>query len=196
VNVPSDGNVGAITIKLDASLSVVEAPFDMAPLWYPTGWMGDHGAISVSDETVAVRPNDPDNKCTKWTYQVNTTDTAADMGWSAVVYQYPENNWGVKPGRRITGATKVTFWAKGAVGGELVDFKTGSDTWSTPAEPGMWKDTYGASVNQALTTEWAKYEIPLDGANTSMAISGFIWATTMGLDGAPVTFYIDEIRFE
>lgn len=196
VGVPGDGKLGVLVLKLDASSSVVDAPFDVAPLWYPTGWMGDHGAIKVAEETVNVRSNDPDAKCTKWTYQVVTTDTAVDMGWSAVVWQYPSENWGGKPGRRVTGATKVTFWARGGVGGEIVDFKTGSESFNVEPEPGMWKDTYGAATNAALTTEWAKYEIPLDGANTSMVISGFLWATTMGLDGAAVTFYLDELRFE
>lgn len=194
IDVPAGGDVGTVSIKLDPTATTLEAPFDVAPLWYPTGWAGDYLSVKAADETAAIRMGDPDAKCTKWTYQADINN--APLGWAAVIWQYPENNWGAKSGRKVLGARKITFWARGEAGAEAVDFKTGNDTYMTEPDPGMFKDTYGAAIHEALTTEWKQYEIPLDGSNTEMVISGFVWAATMGNEGAPVTFYIDEVRFE
>lgn len=194
VSVPSSGDVGMVTLKLDPTAAVVEAPFELSPLYYPTGWAGDHTSISATVDTVDIRAGDSDGKSTRWSYQPDTSKPG--MRWAAVLYQYPENNWGALPGRRIIGATRITFWAKGAVGGEAVDFKTGNDTYLTPPDSGMYKDTYGSAIRETLTREWKLYEIPLAESSTEMVISGFIWAARMPVGGTPVTFHIDEIRFE
>lgn len=194
LTVPANGDVGMVTLKLDPTAAVVEAPFEMSSMYYPTGWAGDHAAISASVDTVEIRAGDSDNRCFKWSYKADTTKPG--MGWAAVLYQYPKDNWGALPGRRVIGATRITFWARGAVGGEAVDFKTGNDTYMIPPDAGMYKDSYGSAIRGTLTKEWKQYEIPLAESNTEMVISGFIWAARMPKDGAPVTFYLDELRFE
>jgi hypothetical protein len=193
VEVPPGGDLGKVTLKLDPAATTFEAPMDVELLWYPSGWMGDVTGIKVGNETANVRPGDPDRKCLKWTYDA---PDSLGMGWGAVVWQYPANNWGAQPGRRVTGAMKVSFWARGETGGETLDFKTGNDTWEVPPAPDMYKDSYGNSIREVLGTEWRKYAIPLDGMSTEQVIFGFLWAANPDPGGAPVTFYVDEIRFE
>ena len=50
-------------------------------------------------------------------------DYQAGDGWGGVVWQSPANDWGDAPGGfDLTGAKALTFWARGAKGGEAVDF--------------------------------------------------------------------------
>ena len=95
----------------------------------------------------------------------------------------------------MIGARKVSFWARGATGAESLEFKTGSDTYYQPPEPNLFKDTFGNSLRETLSTEWRRYEIPLDGLNTEQVISSFVWAAASE-GNAQVTFWIDELRFE
>jgi hypothetical protein len=50
---------------------------------------------------------------------------AADQ-WGGVVWQHPANDWGdANGGFNLTGAKKLTFWARGEKGGEKVSFEFG-----------------------------------------------------------------------
>ena len=46
----------------------------------------------------------------------------------------PENNWGTHTtgGYDLSGATKITFWAKGEKGGEQIEFFAGGITGDNP----------------------------------------------------------------
>lgn len=95
-------------------------------------------------------------------------------GWAGVFWQYPLNNWGaVGGGYPIpSGSTKVSFWARGKDGGELVHFITGegqgaicSDYVSAmPPGPG---GTYGLSL--ASPPAWTNYAIDISGLDYSAA---------------------------
>ena len=53
-------------------------------------------------------------------------DYTASDNWGGVVWQNPANNWGDKAGGwNLTGAKKLTFWARGDKGGEVVTFLFG-----------------------------------------------------------------------
>ena len=45
-----------------------------------------------------------------------------------------------------------------------------------------------------LKTEWRRYEIDLKDEDLTRVKTPFVW--TMGGRGKPVTFYLDDIRFE
>jgi hypothetical protein len=195
--VPAGGKVGTVTLTADWLSPVVDAPFDLASFYAPSGWMGDYNKITVvADNGDNPRPGDLDQKNAKWTYTPPSSTDTGTVGWGAVAWQYPENNWGVKPGRKITGATRITFWAKGAKGGESVDFKTGDPFFDIPPEPGKYRDSFYGLNSLVLTADWKQYEIPFDpGAKLDQALTAFIWAMAP-LDGLPETIYIDEVRFE
>jgi|HubBroStandDraft_1064217.scaffolds.fasta_scaffold08415_3 hypothetical protein len=95
-------------------------------------------------------------------------------GWAGAFWQYKLNNWGnLGGGYPIPpGATKVSFWARGKDGGELVHFLTGegqgapcADYVSTmPAGPG---GTYGLSLTSPPA--WTNYAIDITGTDYSAA---------------------------
>ena len=149
--------------------------------YVPSGWMGNAAAIAV-DPACTVRPHSG-TTCMKCQYN------AAD-NFGGVVWQSPANNWGTLPGGRdLTGAKTISFWARGDKGGEKVDFKYGILDGDQ-----KYKDSSGGQTSATLTPEWKHYAIDLAGKDLSKVMTGFVWATAG--QGAPVTFYLDDIAFE
>ena len=156
------------------------AEADDAPTFVPAGWMGDAKFIRV-DPASTVQPHSGKTamKC----------EFASDKGWGGVVWQSPAGDWGDQGGGYdLTGAKKISFWARGESGGEKVAFKFGiikdkkfSDSASGAIEP------------VTLTKEWQRFEIPVSG-NLTRIKTGFAW--TLVSAGALVVFYLDDIRWE
>ena len=153
----------------------------------PSGWMGDYSDIKLNDG-YAENPHSG-KTCLKIEYL-----TLASKGsrWAGIYWQYPQNNWGnVDRSYNLTGAGKLTFWAKGEKGNEHIqEFKVGGIS-------GEYPDSNSSSIGPVtLTIEWQQYEIDLSGKDLSHVIGGFAWATN--LDGNPegAVFYIDDIQFE
>lgn len=151
-------------------------------LWFASGYMGDAGAIRV-DDSCKDNPKEGDN-CMKVTFDKGD-------GWGGVVWQSPANDWGKQPGGwDLTGAKKLKFWARGEKGGEKVTFQAGI------LDPKLaYTDSSKIIVGEfILTTEWKEYECNLSGKDLSCIKTGFMWL--LGGQGAPVTFYLDEIVYE
>jgi hypothetical protein len=114
--------------------------------------------------------------------------------WVGVYWQYPANNWGAKVGKEIAaGATKVSFYAASDAGGEKVRFIVGGMN-SAKDDTLPYSDPFTASATITLTTSWTKYEIPLTESYQDV-IGGFAWSLTTSAT-APVTFYLDDVRWE
>lgn len=152
-----------------------------APTYIPAGWMGNAKAIQL----------DPEN--TEQPHAGKTClrcDFTAKEGWGGVVWQSPEQDWGDRPGGfDLTGAKRVKFWARGAKGGEKVTFSFG-----ILKKPKPFFDTDNGSVETVLTTDWKEFEIPLDKLDLTRIKTGFVW--TLASDGVPITFYLDDVRWE
>ena len=152
--------------------------------WYgPSGYMGDGenpGAIEDAMTCLADRPTTWMGRCHHYTW------TPTSVEWAGVYWQYPDGNWGDRPGLAIpAGATRVSFRAWGATGTEVVDFMVGM-----MAIDGFQVDR----MEVALGTEPAQYTLELGGASYGRVVGGFGWVTK---DSAtPVTFGIDDIRWE
>jgi hypothetical protein len=147
-----------------------------------SGWMGNVAAIKIDDKWA--KGAKAGATCMKVTY-------GATDGFGAVAGQNPPNDWGDQPGGvDLTGATKLTFWAKGEKGGERVVFRMGI----LGAEKKYPDSASGETPEIKLTKEWKKYEIDLEGKDLKRVKTGFVWAVEG--QGAPVTFYLDEIRYE
>jgi hypothetical protein len=97
---------------------------------------------------------------------------ATSMGWAGVAWQHPANNWGTMPGYAIpAGATKVSFWAKGSKGGEVVTFFAGGNASPTPQAP--CADPVNATTSKVtLTTTWAQYMMTLGSLTGTVAYTG------------------------
>ncbi len=169
---------------------VVTAPVDVEKDFISSGWMGDGEKGKQYLQMTPVtgenpRPNDENNVVMKVRYQVGS------IGWAGVYWQWPPNNWGDKPVKQIKGATKVTFWAAGQKGGEIVEFKAGGVT-GKPCQ-----DSFEVSLGRvALTKQWKRYEILLRrDERTPLAVVGaFAWVAEATPGG--LTFFIDSIRYE
>lgn len=194
--VARDGKGGAATATLpifvDAPMlappaATAKLPFDIvadgaASGYAPSGWMGNAAGLAM-DERSAVQPHSGP-MCLAFTYK------AAD-GFVAVAWQSPPNDWGDLPGGRdLTGATKLTFWARGERGGEKVEFKMGI---YGPDKP--FPDTASAALPAVtLTTEWQQHTIDLAGKDLSRVKTAFVWS--LAGQGRAVTFYLDDVRYE
>ena len=148
----------------------------------PAGWMGDAKAIKL-DPASAERPQSG-KSCLR-------CDFNAESGWGGVTWQNPPGDWGDRAGGYdLTGAKKLSFWARGAKGGEAVTFLFG-----TIGKPKKFHDTATGKLDKvSLGKEWQRYEIDVTGKDLSRIKSGFVW--TLAAEGQPVTFFLDDIRWE
>ena len=151
------------------------------PPYIPSGWTGNHSAIVFTPDW---KENPHAGKtCLKIEYRSRSD-------WAGIIWQSPANDWGDKPGgHNLTGAGKLMFWVRGEVGGEKVDFSFGGIRSDKP-----FYDTATGKVSVELTKDWKEYSINLSGKDLSRIKSGFAW--TLRADGKPVTFYLDDIRYE
>jgi hypothetical protein len=153
----------------------------------PSGWMGDYGDLKIDD----ANKEDPADGLTaiKWTY---TGEAKQGANWAGVFWQHPANNWGDKPGGYDLKAYKrLTFWARGAKGGEeIAEFKVGGIT-------GEHGDSDAASIGPiVLEKTWKKHTIDLAGKDLQKIIGGFCWAASRDKNPEGFTLFLDEIRFE
>lgn len=147
----------------------------------PSGYMGDTISIEMDLKSKVSPKSGP--TCLQVDFRRST-------GWGGVVWQNPANDWGEKPGGyALHGARRLTFWAKGAKGGEKVKFGYGL------LKPDKeFHDSSGAEREVELTSEWTRYTFDLKAKNLDRIKSGFFWV--VGGQGAPVRFFLDDIQYE
>lgn len=174
------GMTGEPGAKATLPLVVYDEPGETR-LYSPSGYMGDVDGIKLDD---ACRDNPKaGTTCMKTTFD-------RTEGWSGVVWQHPENDWGeVEGGMDLRGATKLTFWARGKAGEEKVKFGFG-----ILGRDKKFFDTASGETEVTLTQEWEQYSFDLQAADLSRIKTAFYWSTASS--GKPLTFYLDDIRFE
>jgi len=152
-----------------------------------SGYMGDYSDINM-DLSCFDNPHSG-TTCIKIVY---TNKASQGARWAGVYWQNPANNWGDrKGGYDLTGAKKLTFWARGENGNERIEeFKIGGIT-------GVYPDSDVAGIGPVmLTREWKQYEIDLTGKDLSYISGGFCWATNLDVNPKGATFYLDDIKYE
>ena len=155
--------------------------------YIPSGWMGDFGDLKFNDKYME-KPHSGSTSV-QIIYSNKATQGAR---WSGIYWQNPPNNWGTRPGGYdLTGAKKVTFWARGEKGGERIEeFKIGGIT-------GEYADSDVAGIGPVvLTADWQQFTIDLEGKDLSSISGGFCWATNLDVNPDGATFYLDDIRYE
>lgn len=115
----------------------------------------------------------------------------------------PRPNWGEQPGAGVdlSGATRLTFLARGERGGERVEFfclGVGRDATSGVAtKPYPDSDRKASTGWVRLTKSWREYSIDLRDRDLSYVLGGFGWVTNAVVNGnRDVVFYLDEIRYD
>lgn len=188
-----DGQGGAATANVpikvigDSSKLRYKMPLyvysdDHPESWFYSGWMGNHKALKV-DAGSTYEPHSG-KTCMKISYD-------GPFDWVGVAWQHPANDWGDKEGGYdLTGVKKLTFWAKGEFGGELINFGVGII--------GSDKEFYDTAKSELedikLKSNWKKYTIKLNGKDLSRVKTPFYWSLVGARDN--ITFYLDDIRFE
>jgi hypothetical protein len=155
--------------------------------YIPSGWMGDFSDIKVNDRCME-NPHSG-TSCIRVDYLPNRSQGA---GWVGAYWQNPANNWGSKKaGFDLTGAKKLTFWARGTKGDEVIsEFKMGGLA-------GEFSDSDSAGIGPAkLTQEWQQFEIDLKGKDLSHIIGGFCFSANTEDNPNGFTIYLDDIRYE
>jgi hypothetical protein len=184
-NGPPDAGPPSTTLTL---------PVTISDYFVPGGYMGD-GELSPAAITVQTatcrqpRPPSASGDCYLFTYHPGS------RAWAGIYWQYPEKNWGANPGKQIeAGATKVTFYAAGTTGHEVLQFIAGGENdMHLPCH-----DSFTAMTSVALTTTLTQYQINLAGRTYESGVLGaFAWSlgVTPG-STSPVEFYLDTIRWE
>lgn len=185
--------VGNIPVRATGSLVVASGPKAVLPYavyeeagkpfgYIPSGFMGDYGNLKVNPGFTG---NPHDGKtCMEVAY-------TAGAGWAGIAWQSPEGDWGDKSGGKdLTGAKRLSFWARGKEGGEAVTFSLGLIDKNKPffdtAKKGLPKTT--------LESSWKHYTIDLAGENLKRIKTGFV--LVVAPEGKPITFYLDDIRYE
>jgi len=151
------------------------------------GWMGDFGDIRYTESCKDIPFSG--STCIKINY---TAEKKQGVSWAGMYWQWPPNNWGEKRGGfDLSGAKKLTFWARGERGGEkIAAFKAGGI-------PGKYPDTATAEIGPiTLSAHWNQYTIDLSRQDMSHVIGGFCWAANTMDNPCGCTFFLDDIKFE
>jgi len=182
----------------DQSSKSEEAQFKAFPIYtnigsrdnhyVPSGFMPDGQCLDFNDRW---QENCHSEKtCIKIVYDIECSKEGAR--WAGIYWQNPAHNWGSrKGGYNLSGATKLTFWARGENGGERIEeLKMGGVT-------GDYPDTDSAFIGPViLTNEWKEYSIDLRGKDLTYISGGFSWSTNADVNPESCTFYLDDMRYE
>jgi hypothetical protein len=183
--------VGSVPIKVKGPLLPVKPAVAKLPFvvydesaehsgYIASGYMGNAQAIKMEFDSTD-KPH-AGKHCLKITY-------SEPGGWGGVVWQHPANDWGEKPGGfDVSGAEKFSFWARGDKGGEKVKFGYG-----LIGNDKKYHDSSKGELEVTLTSEWKQYTLDLSERELSRIKTGFMW--TVGGQGKPVTFYVDDVEF-
>ncbi len=159
-----------------------EAPLQDEP-FAPSGWLGDFEDAVELDAECADKPH-AGKTCLQVTY-----DGLGDCEWAGLYWLHPKGNWAQAPGRDLTNAAELTFWARGDEGGEVVTFKMGGVR-------GPHADTAEAATPKlTLTSEWNLFTIDLTGADLSNVVGGFAFVVTKRDNPEGCTFYLDDVAY-
>jgi hypothetical protein len=128
--------------------------------------------------------------CIKIVYDVECS--RQDQQWGGIFWLNPANNWGAKKGGfNLTGAQRLTFWARGEKGGERIE------EFGMGGVSGNYPDSDAAMIGPViLTSEWQQYAIDLRGKDLSYISGGFSWTTNVKVNGDSCIFYLDRIQYE
>lgn len=175
-SIPQSTKVAGLPLVVYGEPDQPKAPFA------PTGWMGNSKAMKLTERCEA-NPHSGKH-CLR-------VDYTANDNWCGVVWQSPANDWGDRPGGwNLSGAKRLSFWARGERGGEIITCEFG-----ILGKDKRYHDTGRAKLERPkLTTEWQLFTIDVSQLDMTRIKTGFVFTVTAG--GRPVTFYLDDIQYE
>jgi hypothetical protein len=198
-SVDAGADTGVVPIDSGGG-GVLALPFAVDSYFRPTGYMGDGvapGPVSVQASGCKMpRPTGARGNCYKITYRPLTPEAGA--AWGGVYWQYPDNNWGTLPGKRIAkGAKHVSFYAASDTTQDVTFRVGGIQNAGSPYQDSMRVDL-AATLGPTLT----QYSIDISGETYDQVLGPFAWVITtydashVGAAGVPIVFYLDDIHWE
>jgi hypothetical protein len=169
--------------------------------YVPSGWMGDTGDIQVDECWTGDIHAGSTSIRVQYTAQgmgPSHCNGASPCNWAGVYWQDPAGNFGDRPGGYdLSGASGLSFWARGETGSEQVSFQVGGvGCGAFPYPDSLCPPLALDPAPISLTTTWKAYTIPLAGGlDLSRVVGGFMWAATTGDNPGGATFYLDDIRY-
>jgi hypothetical protein len=178
-------------------------PFTVDSKFIPSGYEGDYLNITQTGDTTGTAcggraVTGAAGSCYKVVYTVPApTKGFAAVEWQANPAAIGQLNFGTAPGVvPPPGATEASFYAKGAVGGEVVNFFVGA-AGTAPCTDSVITPNMSPVT---LTTTWTQYTLPFSGQTYAAGqIVGFAWSTPAPTDadaGTMTSFYIDDIVWD
>jgi hypothetical protein len=166
--------------------------FSLDSQYHPSGWMGDleppaTGKLDLTTNEVKIDGQSLVGMRLDYKHGAK--------GWGGIYWQYPDSNWGDKPGFSLVGAKKISFYAKGERGGEIVEFISGCTTGNPYTD--QFRKTTGKVV---LSTNWKKYTFDLSNLSEkqlSSVVGAFAWVASGGYDkDSRLITYIADLKVE
>jgi len=183
------------------SLMINVAPvttYQLDALAIPAGWMSGAGAPEPFINLEAGADCPTGASCSRFTYSpggswggvywwsLECGESGAEEAWDRVRAGTCGIN--VLEAGGFSTIYRLTFWARGERGGEVVEFKIGG----TDVSPKPGRSTGKVS----LESDWKPYEIDLEGLDLTNAIGLFLWIATDMDNPEGATFYLDSVQFE
>ncbi len=180
-----------------SSVGAFQNYVDVSTAFTPSGWLGCGMEGVDFDEGWSIEPYSGDTSI-RIKYYPDFNDSTR-INWAGIYWLYPDGNWGDYPdGRNLTGATRLSFWARGDEGGERAEFRVGGISGQHD-----YPDSISSSALQPISTgivvlsnTWKQYSLNLTGLNLSHVVGGFCWITNENQNPVGSTIYLDDIRFE
>ncbi|NIM13974.1 MAG: hypothetical protein GTO45_18165 [Candidatus Aminicenantes bacterium] len=167
-------------------------PLDVWAKFTAAGWMGDGEYGEKYIQLAEAWKENPHSAplCIRITYT-----PGPKKGWAGIYWQNEPDNWGDEPGDNLQkiGYKKLTFWARGENGGEVVEFKAGGIN-----APGKaYRDSFEVNLGKVvLEKTWKQFTIDLEGQDLSSVIGGFCWVASRAANPKGLTFYLDDIYYK
>lgn len=182
----SEGEIKDIATKAAEAIKA-SLPFELETQFYPSGWMGD-GEFGTKYLFFRREWSTVDGKNV---IVIRIEYHQGPKGWAGIYWQYPDKNWGKKPGKSLLGAKRISFYAKGERGGEIVEFKSGGIAGD------RYQDSFEKSLGkQRLSNTWTKYVIDLSKEDLSSVIGVFAWVAAGSDNSGHVITYIANLIVE
>jgi len=158
--------------------------YDEMPLNFPwTVLEGSDDGKSLNIDTVFGGPAQDGDYCAKIVYNRHLEDWA-----SVYVTAAGDNRVGPGRGLDLTGAKKLVFYAKGAIGDEKITFGYGFN----PNEIGYADSSNARRMETLPKDHWQEYEFNLEEKDLSHVNGLFVINADKQFNPQGATFYIDN----
>ena len=167
---------------------LLSLPVALDTLFFPSGWMGD-GRLGTKHVTLrgeAAQVDDRTAAATMIAY------TPGPDGWAGIYWQYPDRNWGDTPGRALSGARAITFFARGANGGEVAEFKAGG------IHGPKYSDSFEKSLGKVtLQKTWRPLTLDLSQSDLTSVIGAFaVVIASSDNRSTPITVWVADLALK